>query len=45
MEHFVTDFQEFKAKRIDKIERLLWGNIMGNDTMQTEYIKQQVGLL
>ena len=48
MEHFVTDFQEFKAntaERIDKIERLLWGNIMGNDTMQTEYIKQQVGLL
>ena len=48
MEHFVTDFQEFKAntaERIDKIVRLLRGNVMGNDTIQTEYIKQQVGLL
>ena len=48
MEHFVTDFQEFKAntaERIDKIVRLLRGNVMGNDPIQTEYIKQQVGLL
>ena len=48
MEHFVTDFQKFKAntaERIDKIVRLLRGNVMGNDTIQTEYIKQQVGLL
>ena len=31
LEHFVTDFQEFKAstaKRIDKIERLLCENVM-----------------
>ena len=42
MEHFVTDFQEFKAstaERIDKIERLLWENVTGHDTVQTEYIK------
>ena len=48
MEHFVTDFQEFKAntaERIDKIVRLLRGNVMWNDTIQTDYIKQQVGLL
>ena len=44
MEHFVTDFQEFKAstaERIDKIERLLWENVTGHDTVQTEYIKQE----
>ena len=44
MEHFVTNFQEFKtstAERIDKIEGLLWENVMGHDTIQTEYIKQQ----
>ena len=48
MEHFVTDFQEFKAstaERIDKIERLLWENVTGHDTVQTEYIKQQEELL
>ena len=48
MEHFVTDFQEFKtrtAEKIDKIERLSWENVMGHDTVQTEYIKQQVELL
>ena len=48
MEHFVTDFQEFKAstaERIDTIERLLWENVTGHDTVQTEYIKQQVELL
>ena len=48
MEHFVTDFQEFKAstaERIDKIERLLWENVTGHDRLQTEYIKQQVELL
>ena len=48
MEHFVTDFQEFKAsnaEKIDKIERLSWENIMGHETVQTKYIKQQVQLL
>ena len=48
MEHFVTDFQEFKAstaERNDKIERLSWENVMGHYTVQTEYIKQQVELL
>ena len=43
MEHFVTDFQEFKAstaERIDKIERILWENVTGHDTVETEYIKQ-----
>ena len=48
MEHFVTDFQEFKAstaERIDKIERLSWENVMGHDTVQTKHIKQQVELL
>ena len=48
MEHFVTDFQEFKAataERIDKIEHLLWENVTEHDTVQTEYIKQQVELL
>ena len=31
MEHFVTDFQEFKAstgERIDEIELLSWENVM-----------------
>ena len=48
MEHFVTDFQEFKAstaEKIHKIERLLWENVTGHETVQTEYIKQQVELL
>ena len=48
MEHFVTDFQEFKAstaERIDKIERLSRENVMGHDTIQTEDINQQVELL
>ena len=48
MEHFVTDFQEFRAStawRIDKIEHLLCKNVMGHDTVQTEDIKQQVELL
>ena len=50
-EHFATDFQEFKARtaeRIDKIERLIWDNVMGHDThdaIQTEDMKQQVNLL
>ena len=46
MEHFITDFQEFKAstaERIDKIEWLLWQN--GHDTVETEDMKQQVELL
>ena len=48
MEHFATDFQEFKAstaERIDKIERLLWKNVMAHDTIQTVDMKQQVALL
>ena len=48
MEHFVTDFQEFKARtaeRIDKIEHALCENVMGYDTVQTEDMKQQVELL
>ena len=42
--HFACDFQEFKvstAGRIDKIERLIWENVMGHDTVQTEDMKQQ----
>ena len=48
MEHFVTDFQEFKAstaERIDKIEHLLCEDVKGHDTVQTEDTKQQVELL
>ena len=33
------------AERIDKIECLSWANVTGHDTVQTEYIKQQVELL
>ena len=48
MEHFVTDFQEFKAtitERINKIEYLLCENVMGHDTIKIGDIKQQVELL
>ena len=48
MEHFKTDFQEFKAsiaERIYKIEPLSWENVMGHDTVQTEYIREQIELL
>ena len=48
MEHFVTNFQEFKgsiAERIDKVEHLLCENVMGHDAVQTEDMKQQVELL
>ena len=48
MDDFVTDFREFKAstaEKIDKIERLSWENVMEHDTVQTEYVKQQVELL
>ena len=48
MEHFVTNLEEFKASttdRIDKIEHLLYENVMGHDTLQTKDIKQQVELL
>ena len=48
MEHFVTDFQEFKAstaERIDKIERWLWEDVTENYTVQIKYIKQQAELL
>ena len=44
-EHFATDFQEFKAstaERIDTMEHLIWENIMGQDTLKTENMKQQV---
>ena len=47
-EHFASDFQEFKAstaERINKIERIIWKNVIGHDTVQTEDIKQQVKLL
>ena len=47
-ERFTTDFQEFKASnadRIDKIECLIWENVMVHDTVQTEDMKQQVKLL
>ena len=47
-EHFASDFQEFKAstaERINKIERLIWENVIGHDTVQTEDMKQQVELL
>ena len=33
------------AERIDEIECLLWENVTRHDTVQTEYIKQQVELL
>ena len=48
LEHFATDFKEFKAsaaERIGKIERLLLENVTGHDTVQTEDMKQQVVLL
>ena len=47
-EYFASDFQEFKAstaERIHKIERIIWENVIGHDTVQTEDIKQQVKLL
>ena len=47
-EHFASDFQEFKAstaERINKIERLIWENVIGHVTVQTEDMKQQVELL
>ena len=47
-EHFATDFQEFKAstaETMNKIERLIWRNVMGHDTVQTEDMKEQVELL
>ena len=48
MEHFATDFQKLNAstaEKIDKTELLLWENVMGHDTVQTEDMKQQVELL
>ena len=47
-EHYTTDFQELKtstAGKINKIERLIWENVMGHDTVQSEDMKQQVELL
>ena len=47
-EYFATDFQRFKAstaERIDKIECLIWENVMRHNTVQTEDMKQQVELL
>ena len=43
--HFATNFQQFKAstvKRIDRIERLILKNVTGHDTVRTEDMKQQV---
>ena len=40
--YFPTDFQEFKAntaEKIDKIACLIWENVMGYDTVQTEDMK------
>ena len=42
-EHFAIDFQEFRtstAERIDKLERLIWENAMGQATVRTEDMKQ-----
>ena len=47
-EHFAIDFQEFKAsiaENIDRIECLILENVTGHDTVKTETMKQQVGLL
>ena len=47
-EHFVTDFQQFKAstaETIDKIECLKWENVTTHDTVQTEDMKKQAELL
>ena len=46
-EHFATDFQEFKAsnaERIDKIERLIWENVMVHDTVPTEDMNGMIDL-
>ena len=48
MEHFASDFKESEVsttKRIDKIECLVWENIIGHDTVQAEDTKQQVEVL
>ena len=48
MEHFATDFREFKvsvAERLAKIERLIWENFIGHDIEQPVHTKGQVGLL
>ena len=45
VEHFAFDFQELKAstsERIDTMEHLIWENVMGQDTVKTENMKQQV---
>ena len=47
-EHFAFNFQEFKAstaEKIDKIEHLIWENVMGHDAVKTKNMKQQVELL
>ena len=50
-EHFATHFQEFKASTTERIWEnvgnvgLTWENVMGHDTIQAEYMKQQVELL
>ena len=41
--HFATNFQQFKAstvKRIDRIDRLILKNVTGHDTVKTEDMKQ-----
>ena len=44
-DHIATKLQELKAntaKRIDKIERLIWGYVIGHDTVRTEDMKQHI---
>ena len=44
-DHIATNLQELKAntaKKIDKIERLIWGCVMGHDTVRTEDMKQHI---
>ena len=39
------EFKASTAERIDKIEHLIWENVMGHDTVKTKNMKQQVELL
>ena len=48
MDHFATDFQEFKvssAERMDNVEHLILENITEHGTLKTKDRKQQVELL
>ena len=50
-EYFANHFQEFKASTTERIWEnvgnvgLIWENVMGHETIQAEYMKQQVELL